>query len=210
MTSAPVLPPLCYYSQSCSPEDRQPAHYCYLLQSIRFPRRTYVGYTVDPARRLRQHNGEITGGAKRTRRSRPWRMICFIFGFPSERIALQFEYGVHHSGKGSGLQWQINKIARHLHTGGWTKTSPDLSTLSLALMWLVPDYTLPYRNPRFPEIPCLTPPRIAAPLVTTDFAGGKIPIPIAPSTPIRIMDSHRKSTASTDDHLLVNVSSTTK
>lgn len=34
--------------------------------------RTYVGVTTDLERRLAQHNGELRGGAKATRRGRPW------------------------------------------------------------------------------------------------------------------------------------------
>lgn len=37
-------------------------------------RRTYVGVTTDVARRLRQHNGELRGGARSTRAGRPWRL----------------------------------------------------------------------------------------------------------------------------------------
>ena len=32
----------------------------------------YVGLTVDVHRRLRQHQGEIKGGAKSTKKNRPW------------------------------------------------------------------------------------------------------------------------------------------
>jgi predicted GIY-YIG superfamily endonuclease len=36
--------------------------------------RTYVGVTTDMVRRLRQHNGELAGGARATRAGRPWRV----------------------------------------------------------------------------------------------------------------------------------------
>ncbi len=73
-------------------------HCCYLLRSINptYSRRTYIGYTVNPSRRIRQHNGEITGGAKRTRKARPWKMVCYIEGFDIERSALQYEWVNNH------------------------------------------------------------------------------------------------------------------
>ena len=45
---------------------------CYLLRSCdpAHPRSSYIGFTVNPLRRVRQHNGEIQGGARRTRRHR--------------------------------------------------------------------------------------------------------------------------------------------
>ena len=36
--------------------------------------RTYVGVTTDIARRLRQHNGLVAGGARATRAHRPWQV----------------------------------------------------------------------------------------------------------------------------------------
>ena len=44
-------------------------HFCYALE-LPGSRRTYVGYTIDPSRRLRQHNGELCGGAAATLRGR--------------------------------------------------------------------------------------------------------------------------------------------
>lgn len=36
----------------------------------------YIGCTTDLLRRLKQHNGEVRGGAKYTRRFRPWVIIA--------------------------------------------------------------------------------------------------------------------------------------
>ncbi|MEZ4400487.1 MAG: GIY-YIG nuclease family protein [Kofleriaceae bacterium] len=36
--------------------------------------RTYVGIATDVTRRLRQHNGELAGGARATRANRPWQV----------------------------------------------------------------------------------------------------------------------------------------
>lgn len=50
-------------------------HGCYLLRSEnqRFKGRTYIGYTVDPNRRQKQHNlGRKHGGAVRTASKGPW------------------------------------------------------------------------------------------------------------------------------------------
>ncbi|MGB0466525.1 MAG: GIY-YIG nuclease family protein [Pontibacterium sp.] len=35
----------------------------------------YTGVTTDPVRRLRQHNGELKGGARYTRSRRPVRLV---------------------------------------------------------------------------------------------------------------------------------------
>jgi len=50
-----------------------------------------VGVTPDLDRRLRQHNGEISGGAMATT-GRKWERICHVRGFPDHRAALQFEW----------------------------------------------------------------------------------------------------------------------
>ena len=57
---------------------------------------TYVGATVDLARRLRQHNKEIAGGARATgmkvEAGKQWKRICYVSGFPTWNAALQFEW----------------------------------------------------------------------------------------------------------------------
>lgn len=69
-------------------------YYVYLLESSLGT--TYVGATVNLDRRLRQHNGEITGGAIATTRlikkGETWKRACYVEGFPEWRTALQFEW----------------------------------------------------------------------------------------------------------------------
>lgn len=57
---------------------------------------TYVGATVDIHHRLRQHNGEIKGGAHATtmkvKRGYTWERLLHVCGFPNWSSALQFEW----------------------------------------------------------------------------------------------------------------------
>ena len=71
-------------------------YYCYLLNSIKRKNQTYIGYTVGPKHRLRQHNGEITGGTKHTRKYRPWKHRAVVRGFKTSTEALQFEWAWKH------------------------------------------------------------------------------------------------------------------
>ena len=73
-------------------------HFVYLLKS-EVCTRTYVGYSNDPVKRLRKHNGELVGGAKYTRGWRPWKIIAIVCGFINKNDALRFEWRAQHSRK---------------------------------------------------------------------------------------------------------------
>jgi predicted GIY-YIG superfamily endonuclease len=65
----------------------------YVLASRAGPR-TYVGVAVDVRARLRQHNGEDTGGAKSTRAGRPWRIARVLGPFATRGQAQRIEAAV--------------------------------------------------------------------------------------------------------------------
>lgn len=111
--------------------------HCYILRGAgRVGRNyTYVGKTNNMTRRLRQHNGELHGGARRTHTRRPHRPFIIIGGFPSERAALQFEWAMkHRRAKNSrGQAGRIRTLEHLLLLSRWTTRSPWQATLQLVV-----------------------------------------------------------------------------
>jgi predicted GIY-YIG superfamily endonuclease len=101
--------------------------YCYILAN---GERTYNGSTNDPRRRLRQHNGELKGGARATSRGGPgWRFVAVVAGFPDHVNALQCEWRIKCPsgvpGK-RGREWQgpagrVRGLGHVLRLKQWTK-----------------------------------------------------------------------------------------
>jgi len=71
--------------------DTPPEWWVYLLRSTRL-RRTYIGIAHDVSRRLRQHNGELTGGARSTRGGRPWTIVRTLGPYPDRSTASRIEH----------------------------------------------------------------------------------------------------------------------
>jgi len=83
-----------------------PAPAQWWLYLLRSPSgRSYVGITIELARRLEQHNGERPGGAKSTRGGRPW-AIARSWGPFSHQRAAQLEYRLKRIRGRRRLDWQ--------------------------------------------------------------------------------------------------------
>lgn len=108
--------------------------YFYLLQNNKC---TYAGVSVDPVRRLRQHNKELKGGAKyTTSKSSDWTHLCIIQGFRTKIEALQFEWAVKHTKRIKGSR--IQKLYKVCCEEKWTSKSPLAKEIPLVIQWFVP------------------------------------------------------------------------
>ncbi len=87
--------------------------------------RTYVGSTTDPRRRLRQHNGEILGGAKSTRGRGPWRLGRVYGPYPSRSAAFKAELALKRGKRSRGRLLWSEQDSQHFcdspQAAEWTK-----------------------------------------------------------------------------------------
>jgi len=105
---------------------------CYIIVSHN-SNKTYVGITNDFQKRIRQHNGDLVGGAKYTHDGRPWRLAAMIEGFQEHKQVLQFEWALKYETK------SINKYKYEKTIDGknYKKSVPPLLRRGLALMRLI-------------------------------------------------------------------------
>lgn len=124
--------------------------YCYILRNTdnKDKNRTYNGFTNNPAKRIRQHNQEIKGGAKYTKKygNKTWEIYVLVTGFPTSQNALQCEWRIKHPdnkrkrcGKYIGPKGRIKGLNEVLQLDKWTSQSTIDSTFNIDI-WILKEY----------------------------------------------------------------------
>jgi predicted GIY-YIG superfamily endonuclease len=114
---------------------KESKYFCYILRSLNpsFSNSTYNGSTNNLVRRLRQHNGEIVGGAKATKGKGPWIYITIWEGFKTHKESLSCEWRIKHPtntrkrpSQYNGIKGRIKSLNLLIGLDNWTKKSSGM------------------------------------------------------------------------------------
>jgi predicted GIY-YIG superfamily endonuclease len=115
-------------------------YYCYWIVS---GRSSYIGATVDPVKRLKQHCGVYVGGARRTK-GKLWSYKCVISGFRTWKEALMFEWAAKFYSKNCrGMETRQNALENLMKRERWTSNSPLASEVLLTVEYNPTQYGMP-------------------------------------------------------------------
>ena len=99
-------------------------YYVYILvnNSVNYKDHSYIGFTNNPIKRLRQHNKEIKGGAKATtNKDSEWEFAVLITGFKDKINALSCEWKLKHPNKNYyKIEGKIKILNEILLLNKWT------------------------------------------------------------------------------------------
>ena len=107
----------------------------FLVYLLKNENKSYIGYTNDFKRRLRQHNGELKGGAKYTTRNKNennlWEPICIVDGFVCKKEAMRCEWKLK---RARGYLNRIKNIDYIFNNDQkFTSKGSDIDTLNLKI-----------------------------------------------------------------------------
>ena len=99
---------------------------------------TYAGVSPDVHKRIRKHNGEISGGAKYTlSKGSGWKHACLVHGFRNKIESMQFEWAVKHvqPRNAGGIINRLKKLCVVLNKNKWTSKAPHACGIPLIIKW---------------------------------------------------------------------------
>jgi predicted GIY-YIG superfamily endonuclease len=113
-------------------------YYCYIIKNGKY---SYCGATTDVHRRLLQHNGHKSGGAKYTTSKLnlgQWSLVCYVEGFAGWSHCLRFEYRVKHCNKtrSGGINNRIKKLYKTLNEKKRMERYINIENDKLKLNWI--------------------------------------------------------------------------
>ena len=142
MTDKSIINQFCFENEESDMKVLKTAKkfYCYWITS---GNSSYIGATVDPRKRLRQHCGICTGGARRTR-GKLWTFELVISGFRTWKEALQFEWSFKfYSKRCRSIESRKNALETLLNRERWTSNSPLAVEVPLHFEWKPQSYGMP-------------------------------------------------------------------
>jgi len=102
----------------------------YLVYILKSDNLSYVGMTNDFFKRFRQHNGDLKGGARYTKKKDSWYPVLIIDGFTDMKSAMQCEWRLKR-GK-NGPSGRIQYLSGYLNKNdSWTSKSDSFKNQNL-------------------------------------------------------------------------------
>ena len=103
----------------------------YLVYLLKCDNLTYIGMTNDFFRRWRQHIGDLSGGARYTKKKKDWYPILIIDGFETMKEAMQCEWRLKHSKNYRGPLKRVEFTHLMIQQEVWTSKSPKIKDQNL-------------------------------------------------------------------------------
>lgn len=111
--------------------------YCLVSRSVKD--RVYTGVTHDPVKRLKQHNGVLTGGGKYTSwAGRPWSRFILVSGFKGKGDGQMFEATMKKTVIGRGVSGRVNALFAILTQGTYGSEERKVNKRTLRITISLP------------------------------------------------------------------------